>query len=64
MSYGEKAEFVDKYLSLCEKYGYYIGNSSVYGEARIYEILQTGKVLIQNDDMFEDHKDQVLEDLG
>jgi hypothetical protein len=64
MSYYEKSEFVDKYLSLCEKYGYYVGNSSAYGEARVYEIVNTGKVLIQGDEMFEGHREQLLEDLG
>ena len=64
MSYAKKSEFVDKYISLCEKFNYYIGNSSVYGDARIYEIMNTGQVFIKEDEMWEDHKEQILEDLG
>jgi len=64
MGYDEKAEFVEQYLELCEEYGYFIGNSSVYGEARIYEIMRTGKVFVKEDEMWESHKEEILEDLG
>ena len=64
MSYAKKAEFVEKYLALCEKYKYFIGNSSAYGEARIYEIFSTGNVFVKDDEMFEDHKEELLGDLG
>lgn len=64
MSYAKKSEFVDKYLTLCEKYKYFIGSSSAYGEVRIYEILRTGGVFVKEDEMWEGHKEEVLEDLG
>lgn len=59
----KREEFVDKYLTLCTKYGYYVGNSSPYSEVRIYEIMTLGRVFVHEDELFQEHVEECLEDI-
>ena len=64
MAYEDKAEFLQDYLQLCEKYGYYVGTSHPNARLMLYEIINTGKVFVQEDELYNETKLQLLEDLG